>query len=577
MTLNLTDKHRSIIQTDRHGLVLGGPGSGKTTLALLKATARIERGPLEPGQGVLFLSFSRAAVARMADAAKETVPHGEHGALSIQTFHSFFWEILRTHGHLLRAPKQLSIVLSHEEKALRDGIEPDDPAWEKWLDSRGQLFHEEGRVCFDLFAPLTLELLTRAQRIRDRVASRFPLILVDEAQDTGDQQWACVKSLAERSQIVCLADLDQLIFDHLPGVGPERVQQIRTILDPLEIDLGSDNNRSPGTEIAVFARDILHCKVRGSKYRNVSRFRFAPKAAARDKAIRQSVGIVNKAILDATGKPPESIALIASYGSGVAIISSALRQEKPIPHQVLFDEAFVMLTSRVGAFLLEPRALDNRAGDVGIILDLLAAAYRAKGGKTALDHARKLAGWASKTRAQGAPNVKLVKAIGSLFESLAETYNTGNPQWDWIRVKRQLRASGDDTLTSVASALDYLVAFNRAQRIAANLSQLWLATGTYNGARKALDDALTQEQLLSGTDNLHGIHVMNMHKCKGKQFDGVVLYRAEHQSPFVWKSDPAPHIRSRKVLHVAITRARSHVLVVDESSSSCPIIDPHIL
>jgi len=442
---------------------------------------------------------------------------------------------------------------------------------------RRRLFHDEGRVCFDLFAPLALDLLTRARRIRDRVASRFPLILVDEAQDTGEQQWACVKTLAEKSQVVCLADLDQLIFDHLPGVGPERVQQIRIALNPLEIDLGDENNRSPGTEIATFAQDILHGKIRGSKYQNVSRFQFAPKAAARDKAIRQSVGIVSKAVHDTTGQPPQSIAVIASYGSGVAIISAALRQEKPIPHQVLFDEAFVMLASRVGAFLLEPKFSENRLADISLILDLLAEAHRAKGGKTALDQANKLAGWASKTRDHGPPNVKLLKAIESLFGSLAQTAYIGNPHRDWIRVKRELRASCDDTLIAVASALDYLVAFNRGQRIAANLSDLWLATGNYAGARKALDDALTQDQLLSGMDKLHGIHVMNMHKCKGKQFDGVVLYRSQHQSPFVWKNDPAPYTRSRKVLHVAITRARAHVLVIDEASSSCPIIDPHTL
>lgn len=91
----------------------------------------------------------------------------------------------------------------------------------------------------------------------------------------------------------------------------------------------------------------------------------------------------NHAIRQVTGKPAESIALIASYTSGVAIISAALRQGTGIPHQVLFDEAFVMLASRVGAFLLEPRKLDRRHEDIATFLDLLSSAYRAKGGKTA--------------------------------------------------------------------------------------------------------------------------------------------------------------------------------------------------
>ena len=576
MNITLTEKHVAVLDANSHCLVLGGPGSGKTTLALMKAVRRIDE-KLTPGQSVLFLSFSRAAVARVVDAVKDQVPPAKRSSIGIQTFHSFFWEILRTHGHLLGAPKQLSIVLAHDEKAMRGGIDRGEAGWNDWEQTRFGLFKDQGRVCFDLFAPLTAEIFSRSRRIRDRVASRYPLILVDEAQDTGNEQWVCTKLLGEKSQLICLADLDQLIFDHLPGVGPERVDQIRAALAPLEIDLGEDNNRSPGTEIVTFARDILHGRVRGTPYQNVSRLRFGPKAIDRDKAIRQSVGIVAKTIRDSTGQSPESIALITSYSSGVAIISAALRKEPAINHQVLFDEAFVMLASRVGAFLLEPRIAVKRNDDVALFLDLLAEAHRAKGGKTALLFSQKLRMWALKTRGKGPPKVKLVESISALLESVDKVEHSGDPKKDWVRLKRELRASGDKYLSEIAYALDYLVAFNRGERIASSLSDLWLAARSYPGARTALDNALAQEQLLSGSDQLHGIHVMNMHKCKGKQFDGVILYRAQYSSPFVWPSDPPPHRKSRKVLHVAITRAKKHVLVLDEASSACPIIDPHVL
>jgi DNA helicase-2/ATP-dependent DNA helicase PcrA len=398
---------------------------------------------------------------------------------------------------------------------------------------------------------------------------------VDEAQDTGNEQWACAHALSSKAQLVCLADLDQLIFDHLPGVGPERVDQIRKALKPLEIDLGEDNNRSPGTEIATFARDVLHSRVRGKPYQNVSRFRFRPTAEGRDKAIRQSIGIISKTIREQSGASAESIALIASYGSGVAILSAALRKDPPINHQVLFDEAFVMLASRVGAFLLEPHLAARHNEDIAIFLDLLAEAYRAKGGKTALALSKKLRIWALKSRSGNPPKVNLVAGIGALLHALGEVAHCGEPRKDWMRVKRELRASGEAQLADVASALDYLVAFNRGNRISSSLDELWLAGSSYAGARAALDASLTQEQLLSGNDHLQGIHVMNMHKCKGKQFDGVVLYRAQHSSPFVWPSDPHPYRKSRRVLHVAITRARKHVLILDEAGSACPILHPH--
>lgn len=236
-----------------------------------------------------------------------------------------------------------------------------------------------------------------------------------------------------------------------------------------------------------------------------------------------------------------------------------------------------MLASRIGAFLLEPKSPDRRQEDVATFLDLLAAAYKSKGGKTALQRAKRFAAWATEERSGQPPNVNLVAAINALLQTAMEAGHAGNPQSDWTQVKQALRASGDATLVSVADALDYLVAFNRGKRIATNLSELWLAYGSYAGAREALDSALAQEQLLSGADQLQGIHVMNMHKCKGKQFDGVILYRERHSSPFVWKDDPPPHPKSRKVLHVAITRARSHVLVLNEAYSQCPIIGAYKL
>ena len=573
MTFRICEKRQSVLDEKGHCLVLGGPGSGKTTLALLKAVRRVGDG-LAPGQGILFLSFSRNAVARIADAAKEEVPRAERGALSIQTFHSFCWEVLRTHGHLLGAPKQLSIVLAHDEKAMRDGIERGDDGWSAWEHARAQLFRERGRVCFDLFAPLTAELFRRAHRIRDRTAKRYPLVIVDEAQDTAADQWAFVSALADRAQVMCLADLDQLIFDYLPGVGPERVTEIRAALRPLVVDLEAENNRSPGTEIMAFGRDVLAGRVRDGAYTGVSRMRFQAKAAARDKAIRQSVGYARKLIQESAGRPAESVAVIASYGSGVAVISAALRCDPPIPHEVLFDEAFATLASRLGAFLLEPKVRAGRDQDLATTLDLLTDAYKAKGGKTALALAKKIAGYAAYARQGKPPSIKLVKAIGELLTGIEEEPFSGKPDRDWARMKRALRATSEQHLGEIAGALDYLVAFNRGQTIGANLSRLWLEHGAYVGARGALDSAFAQEQVLSGGDDWRGIHVMNMHRCKGKQFDGVVLFRAQHCSPFVWRDEAAPYPKSRKLLHVAIPRAKTHVLILDDAYSTCPIVDP---
>lgn len=216
------DARQLILDSSGHVLVRGSAGSGKTTIALRKAVQRIEEGLCE-GQSVLFLSFSRSAVFRIAQASKTEAPSQKRRFLALQTFHSFCWELLRTHGYLLGAPTILKILLPQDERALSNGATRDSKEWPKWETERRRLFHEEGKLVFDLFAPMAADLLHRSVLIRNLVAQRFPLVIVDEAQDTGPEAWRCIEILASTVPIMCLADLDQQIFDHLPGIGPERI------------------------------------------------------------------------------------------------------------------------------------------------------------------------------------------------------------------------------------------------------------------------------------------------------------------------------------------------------------------
>src|SRR5258705_11746877 len=100
MTPLTEDPRELILNAQGHLLVVGGPGSGKTTIALQKAVKRIESGLL-PGQSVLFLSFSRAAVARLSGASKIETSLEMRERLHVQTFHSFCWWMLKSHGYLL--------------------------------------------------------------------------------------------------------------------------------------------------------------------------------------------------------------------------------------------------------------------------------------------------------------------------------------------------------------------------------------------------------------------------------------------------------------------------------------------
>jgi DNA helicase-2/ATP-dependent DNA helicase PcrA len=191
--------------------------------------------------------------------------------------------------------------------------------------------------------------------------------------------------------------------------------------------------------------------------------------------------------------------------------------------------------------------------------------------------------WAIKIRSGKMPSAGFVKAVLAVMDDLKAQRFSGDPSKDWNQVKRSLRNAANEELTGVAKNLDYLVAFNRGKRISGGLGAIWVRDGQYTGAREVLDSALAQDQILGGVDDPPGLQVMTVHKSKGKQFDGVILVRegrhdgAQLVSSFVWWGDTAPFHRSRKILRVAITRARVHTLIVEPIFPKCPIIGPHKL
>src|ERR1700753_2776482 len=159
----LCDKRKELIETSGHLLILGGPGSGKTTISLIKANEIVKKGTLLPGQKILFLSFARSTISRIEEHTKSLLDANSRSRIEISTYHGCIWQLLRNYGYLLVPHRKLQLLTPHSVGALLAEHENGDAR----RDVLKNLLYERGLLGFDLFAESAANLLQSSSRIRN--------------------------------------------------------------------------------------------------------------------------------------------------------------------------------------------------------------------------------------------------------------------------------------------------------------------------------------------------------------------------------------------------------------------------
>ncbi|PZE86159.1 UvrD-helicase domain-containing protein [Curtobacterium sp. MCBD17_032] len=546
--LDLDESRERILASDGHIVIQGGPGCGKTTIALLKASNSASLLPLE--SYVLFLSFSRAAVRQVQDRMKDLVIDDVAAHLEIRTFHSIFIEIVLAHARLING-KEPRIVWPDEEKR-------EQSIWGKDWPSRIGLLRQDGTLFFSDLAATVATIFERFPGIAALYSARYPFVFVDEFQDTDEGQWRVILALSKASTVVCLADPDQRIFDYIPGVDESRLPLAIDALGAEVFDLGGDNHRSPNSQILHFANSVLKnlpCAY-SDDVKEVLYYSGTPDA---------SIHLQVQQLLNSGN---ETVAVLTRTNSGAVSASDAIASLRtvsntltlpPIEHQLYWDPALAAAAGLVVASILEWPLLERATG-IDATLRLVGDYFRIKAAGGNLG-AAKTVPKVERARDAIASGRRPRSGLGSrLWENYSfVTAYGGVATVDWQVALAQLIGAAE--LLEVQRQARLVKLLKATDALSWILAEVWDGERGYRRAAETLAETFADDVVSDSDPNQSAVSVMTMHKSKGKEFDATIIVEGRYSRPLV-KIGDKDESADRRLLRVAITRAKRQVIFV---------------
>lgn len=297
---DLNDAQRAAVEyIDGPSLVIAGAGSGKTRVLTYKIAYLLSQG-MKPWS-IMALTFTNKAAREMKERIGKLVGDDLAQHLYMGTFHSIFSRILRAEAEHIGFNNNFTIYDESDSRSLLKAIIKemglDDKAYKpaavharismaknnlvtaEAYDSDPAILEQNKRArmpaigkiyvayvqrCrlanamdFDDLLMLTFQLFRDHEEIRQKYASRFDYILVDEYQDTNHVQMSIVMQLCKEKLRVCAVGDDSQSIYSFRGANIDNILNYQKQLPGTQLFKLEQNYRSTQT-IVEAANSLIH-------------------------------------------------------------------------------------------------------------------------------------------------------------------------------------------------------------------------------------------------------------------------------------------------------------------------------
>ena len=610
---------RAVTTTSQHVRIIAGAGSGKTRVLTYRIAYLIAELHVDPYR-ILAVTFTNKAANEMKERVGKLVSSEAKMFLQVSTFHSFCARFLRQEAHLLGYPPSFTIFDDEDKnKLLKDiaekkGYKKSDEIMKqalRYIDRKKMLglypedielnvlsFANE-KECYEIYQEYeaakermlaldfddlllkTLLILRNFDAVREKWASRFQHILVDEFQDTNDVQRDLMMLLCSpQTNITVVGDPDQTIYTWR-GANQGIILDFPDVFPDCEDIILNRNYRSTKNILDAANKLIAFNKDRVKKDL-FTEADVGDKVIAKrfDDAAFEAKWVVEQIAKLATEDwPPEyqNIAILYRSSYMTRTIETELAANA-IPYRIFGGLRFYQ-RREVKDVLAYFRLLLNPLDDVAF--DRIVNVPKRSIGDVTLSRIH------DEAEAAGASCYQYIQQIDQHPDTDISS-KAINAILFMIQKMEATKAKLDENLETYSSVLkDFITDIGYYQYLAeeqdidedraANVNSLFDDISAYisNNPESTFAEYLQNISILSSQDDMNGgnyVSMMTIHVAKGLEFDNVFIVSmndgAFPSNKTITESGRKGMEEERRLAYVAMTRARKKLFLTCNSGFS---------